>query len=137
MKALFKVENHLSDALKKAMSTAKIEKEQSELRERIGLKEAESATARMSLDSLAKSYERHRDAPETKFLEEVIAAYHRSRGGLIPKLEKVLRCLVDQSVIKVDLLLFIDALDEFEGHVSDISRFLKSLTKKSATSSAT
>lgn len=46
-------------------------------------------------------------------------------SGLTTRMEKILRLLLSQNLAAADLVLFFDALDEFDGHVGLISRFLE------------
>ncbi|KAG7116091.1 hypothetical protein HYQ44_007244 [Verticillium longisporum] len=74
------------------------------------------------------------NAPLTRLLADVIAQYRETDLGLVPMLEKLLRLLIDQNVMNLDLIIFFDALDEFDGNHHMISRFLKGLVQASPTS---
>ncbi|KAK7215375.1 hypothetical protein V2G26_003378 [Clonostachys chloroleuca] len=76
------------------------------------------------------------DIQERILLSNVIEEFKEHHEGFIHRLERVLRFLVDQDILQMDLTLFFDALDEFDGHINLISRFIKSLvdgSKGSAT----
>jgi hypothetical protein len=88
-----------------------------------------------ALSHLAKGFRPYDDAPETRFLTALSAEFRGNRDGLVPKLERVLGRLLDQDIIDIDLILFFDALDEFDGHLDMMSRFLKSLVINPVTSS--
>lgn len=75
--------------------------------------------------------ELHITTREAKLLKEVATVFRSSEDRLVPKLERVLRHLLDQTIIEMDLVLFFDALDEFDGRLDNISRFLKSLLSNS------
>jgi len=75
--------------------------------------------------------------PETRFLKHIATVFQSGDDRLIPKLERVLRHVRDQNITKMDLVLFFDALDEFDGHPDMISRFIKSLVSTRSTSSGT
>ncbi|VUC31502.1 unnamed protein product [Clonostachys rosea] len=79
----------------------------------------------------ANRYKSCLKAPEAKFLSQVILAYRSCEDGILSKLEKTLRRILDQDILKMDLILFFDALDEFDGHPDMISKFLKSLVQQS------
>ncbi|CAH0002163.1 unnamed protein product [Clonostachys byssicola] len=69
----------------------------------------------------------YKDSPDFRLLSLIQTEYRQPGDGLIHKLEKMLRLLLDQNIIQMDLFLFFDALDEFDGHLDMICRFLKSL----------
>jgi hypothetical protein len=64
---------------------------------------------------------------ETALLIESMENFSDDTNQLIIKLEKMLRQLLNQTKIPMELILFFDALDEFDGHLDMISRFLKGL----------
>ncbi|KAK0701077.1 hypothetical protein B0H67DRAFT_547600 [Lasiosphaeris hirsuta] len=88
-----------------------------------------------ALAKLVRDANQHVAAPETMFLKHVATVFQSGDDRLIPKLERVLRHVLDQNTIKMDLVLFFDALDEFDGHPDMISRFMKSLLSTNSTSS--
>jgi hypothetical protein len=53
--------------------------------------------------------------------------FDKNKQWSIPELEKALRLLLCQGLFELDICLFFDALDEFDGHPNQISRFLKDL----------
>ena len=55
----------------------------------------------------------------------------------ISRLERLLRRLLEQQVAQTDLVLFFDALDEFDGNLDLISRFFKDLVRPPVTNSMT
>ena len=95
---------------------------------------AELALIRTSITSVATRFKPYSAEPMTKFLTKAMAEFHDERDGLIPRLERVLRILLDQNAARTDLILFFDALDEFDGHIDLISRFLKGLIQRSPSS---
>ncbi|KAH6640664.1 hypothetical protein F5144DRAFT_105787 [Chaetomium tenue] len=116
-------------------------KQQLDLERELGELHTEQAGIRNKLTALqqqtpsfADYFRPYMATPETKFLMGVAVEFRDDRDGLIPKLERILRRLLDQEVRGLDLALFFDALDEFDGHINMISRFLKTLVKNSATS---
>ncbi|EAQ88998.1 hypothetical protein CHGG_05617 [Chaetomium globosum CBS 148.51] len=94
----------------------------------------ELASLRTSITSVATRFKPYSTQPMTKFLTKAMAEFHDERDGLIPRLERVLRILLDQNATRTDLILFFDALDEFDGHLDLISRFLKGLIQRSPSS---
>jgi len=84
-----------------------------------------------SVKTLAGEFRPSRNTPITLFLKELISIFQDSKDTLIPKAERLLRCLLDQNIVNMDLVLFFDALDEFSGHMDVISRFLKDLAQHS------
>lgn len=72
-------------------------------------------------------------SPTLKLLTQAVEEFH-GEDGLLLKLEKVIRLLMNQDVIRMDLALFFDALDEFGGPPDVICRFLKDLVQTSDTS---
>ncbi|KAK0714484.1 hypothetical protein B0H67DRAFT_553198 [Lasiosphaeris hirsuta] len=72
-------------------------------------------------------------SPTLRLLGEVAKCF-QGEDGFVLKLERVMRLLLDQGVTRMDLVLFFDALDEYDGHLDLISRFLTGLTQGSETS---
>lgn len=72
--------------------------------------------------------------PETRLLRTIITEFRNESNPHIVRLERILSLLLDQDIKQINLILFFDALDEFDGHLDKISDFLKSLVKKSETS---
>jgi len=74
--------------------------------------------------------------PETIFLKDVATSYRDGKYSdrSIPRLDRILRQLVDQTTIEMDLVLFLDALDEFDGHLDMLIEFIHSLLQRSAAS---
>ncbi|VUC30839.1 unnamed protein product [Clonostachys rosea] len=85
------------------------------------------ASCPKQLARIAKNFTSNSKTPETTFISLIISEYKHCTQGQIPRLEKMLRLLLDQDIIIMDIILFFDALDEFDGHTDMISRFLKSL----------
>ncbi|KAK0638959.1 hypothetical protein B0T16DRAFT_235197 [Cercophora newfieldiana] len=109
-------------------------------RHRADVKRAEAEVASICVD-LTKWEDQHAGTPfssetATKFLKDVATSFrsHRNSDNLIPRLERILQQLLDQTTIEMELVLFFDALDEFGGHLDMISRFMKTLLKISPTS---
>jgi hypothetical protein len=86
------------------------------------------------IPSMAQRFKPYMEVPETKFMAQIVDDFHDDSHGLIAKLERMLRRLLDQNVASMDVMLFFDALDEFDGHLDMISRFLKGLVNLSPTS---
>ncbi|CAH0047656.1 unnamed protein product [Clonostachys solani] len=82
----------------------------------------------------ANVYWPYRILPEAKFLTNLVKNSQEDDSALIFKLEKLLRALLDQSIKSMDLVLFFDALDEFDGHLDRISKFITSLSNVSSAS---
>ncbi|RYP29592.1 hypothetical protein DL767_006644 [Monosporascus sp. MG133] len=87
-----------------------------------------------TLAKMVNDFNQYVAAPETRFLKHVATVFQSGDDRVIPKLERVLRHVLDQNTIKMDLVLFFDALDEFDGHPDMISRFMKSLLTNSTSS---
>ncbi|VUC24512.1 unnamed protein product [Clonostachys rosea] len=83
------------------------------------------------LKSVATEFRQHANAPGTIFLSTVTQAFRNCQGGQLHKLETTLRQILDQNVLRMDIVLFFDALDEFDGPLDMISKFLKDLVKDS------
>ncbi|KAI9167908.1 Protein SERAC1 [Paramyrothecium foliicola] len=98
--------------------------------------EREIDSMNKTLSTIAVKFEPYRNDPKIQFLQELVADYRDEANGQMSRLERVLRRLLDQDTIRMDIVLFFDALDEFDGHIDVISRFLKSLVSN-PTSSAT
>ncbi|CAH0005040.1 unnamed protein product [Clonostachys byssicola] len=98
---------------------------------------AESSSNTLSnLQYILRIAKRLQYSQERILLSNVIEEFKEHHEGSIHRLERVLRFLVDQDIIQMDLTLFFDALDEFDGHINLISRFIRSLvdgSKSSAT----
>ncbi|KAK4443325.1 hypothetical protein QBC34DRAFT_488405 [Podospora aff. communis PSN243] len=93
----------------------------------------ESISAR--LKNLTTTFQPFGTGPEFSFLSEVGKAFRDCNDlALIPRLERLLRLLLGQNLVHIDLILFFDALDEFDGKDDTISRFMKSLLDVSAAS---
>ncbi|CAH0043437.1 unnamed protein product [Clonostachys solani] len=83
------------------------------------------------LKSVAREFRQHTNAPGTRFLSTVTQAFQNCRGGLLHKLETALHQILNQDAVRMDIVLFFDALDEFDGHLDMISKFLKGLVEDS------
>ncbi|KAI9164142.1 Protein SERAC1 [Paramyrothecium foliicola] len=88
----------------------------------------------MRVPILANSFRPHMNSLETEFLKDIINSFRDEKNELIRKLEKILQRLLNQSIKQTDIVLFFDALDEYEGHLAMISRFLKGIVNTSSTS---
>jgi hypothetical protein len=78
---------------------------------------------------IAAEFELHSTSPATMFLTALLSDTSEGGHGYISKLERLLRRLLEQEVTETDLVLFFDALDEFDGNLNLISRFLKGLVR--------
>ncbi|KAL7895514.1 hypothetical protein HDV64DRAFT_95259 [Trichoderma sp. TUCIM 5745] len=105
-----------------------------ELQRRIKQLQADVAAVLQSISLLAKEAKPFRTQPETKFLRSIGAEFRNDSNSHIGRLERILNQLLDQDIMSIDLVLFFDALDEFDGHLEKMSGFLKSLVESSATS---
>jgi len=111
-----------------------------EARHRANIKTLEANIASIHAD-LTQLEKRHAGTPfkkesETKLLKDVATIFRNQLdwAGLIPTLEGILRQLLDQTNIDMDVMLFFDALDEFDGHLEMISRFMKTILRDSVAS---
>lgn len=95
----------------------------------LGQAETELWGIQQSISKLAGRFQPFCRSPITLFLQELITIFQDPKNRLIPKLEQLLRRLLDQDIVDMDLVLFFDALDEFNGHMDVISRFLKDLIR--------
>ncbi|KAK3290170.1 uncharacterized protein B0H64DRAFT_368987 [Chaetomium fimeti] len=117
-----------------AVAVKHIEAEQHVLRRELRAVDGDIKTVNSTVRSLAAGFAPYYNIPTANFLRSVAKEYQKGNDGLIAKLERVLRRILDQDTTKVDLLLFFDALDEFDGSLHMISRFLKGLVQPSRTS---
>jgi len=95
---------------------------------------AKLSPIRASIEYLAVRFVPCSEDPVARLLTRVVAGFRKEQGGLIPRLERALSRLLDQDVQKTNLVLFFDALDEFDGHLDLISRFIKGLVTSSQSS---
>jgi len=88
------------------------------------------------LVAMEKHHRPYQAAPETRVLKALATAFRNSmdHDELIPKLERLLQQLLEQNMISMDVVLFFDALDEFDGHLDMIGRFVKALLHSSVSS---
>ncbi|KAL7920620.1 hypothetical protein ACQKWADRAFT_298002 [Trichoderma austrokoningii] len=107
---------------------------ESELQRELSMLEADIAAVSQPIGLLAKEARPFRTQPEMRFLRNVVAEFRNDFNPHIVRLERILSLLLDQDVKQIDLVLFFDALDEFDGHLDKLSGFLKSLVERSATS---
>ncbi|KAH8895466.1 hypothetical protein GQ53DRAFT_715140 [Thozetella sp. PMI_491] len=91
-------------------------------------------TVDKEVSQCAARYFPHSKASRTMLLTDIVTHFRDRAYGLIPKLERMLRRLLHQDLISMDLILFFDALDEFEGHLDMISSFIKDLVDKTPSS---
>ncbi|KAK3690388.1 hypothetical protein B0T22DRAFT_499792 [Podospora appendiculata] len=111
------------NAYQSSKSRGELERQEREILEKLHKTESARESTDDELPSLADRFRPYTNAPETQ---------HRS----LQKLENILRWLLDQDKLEMDLVLFFDALDEFEGNLDMISRFLLCLVQKSSMSKA-
>ncbi|CAG9977302.1 unnamed protein product, partial [Clonostachys byssicola] len=114
----------LPDLGPKSMSPRQVE---SKLRK----EEGNLYNCRTTLSRILADFRPFQNLPTTQYLIRVVAEYHNSTEGLIPRLERTLRLLLYQDVVKMDVVLFFDALDEYDGHTDMISQFLHNLVQAS------
>jgi len=91
----------------------------------------------LDLKILEEQSKRPDSRPKLKFLGDVAQRFRDTSGSsdrLVPRLEGILRQLLGQNIVAIDLVLFFDALDEFDGHDNTIGRFMKSIIDGSARS---
>ncbi|KAK3319651.1 hypothetical protein B0T19DRAFT_270056 [Cercophora scortea] len=87
------------------------------------------------LRPLANRFRPYATDPETVLLAGIAAQFRALQHGFIRTLENILHRILDQDKVKMDVVLFFDALDEFNGHLDTLSRFLQRLGKRPSTSS--
>lgn len=109
-------------------------KRESDLQLKLNQLGAKMAIISQSISSLAKEARPFQTQPETTLLRTIVAEFHDDSNPQIISLERILSLLLDQDIKQIDLVLFFDALDEFDGHLDKLSGFLKSLVERSATS---
>lgn len=112
-----------------------LETEEAGHREEILKLERQIHSIALGLKILEEQSKRSDSNPESKFLSDVAQRFRDTSGSsdrLIPRLEGILRQLLGQRIMAIDLVLFFDALDEFDGHDETIGRFMKSLINGSA-----
>lgn len=114
-----------------------LEQQEQGLKAQLGQIEQRRQRSVNTIVSLAADFEQHTSSPATMFLAAMVSDISEAEHGSIPKLERLLRRLLEQSVTKTDLILFFDALDEFDGNLDLISRFLKDLVRPTTTKSMT
>lgn len=103
---------------------------ESDLRLKLSQLRADMADVSQSISPLAKEARPFRTQPETGFLRSVVAEF--GNYSKPHRLERTLNRLLDQDIKKINLVLFFDALDEFDGHLDTLSGFLKNLVERSA-----
>jgi len=105
-----------------------LERDLNNTQEDLELLKRNLATVQGKMAQLADNIRLFVDTPETKFLAAALQKWRgESKRGLIAKLEGILRLILEQETVGMDLVLFFDALDEFDGHLDMLSRFIKSL----------
>lgn len=124
--------NSVEDAKRLGVDLAEARGREKWLRNKIKETTSSLRDARASIAKLVADFDQH--SRITQLLIGVVADFNEERDGLIPKLERVLRRLLDQQVRMTDLVLFFDALDEFDGDLDLISRFLNDLVHPSTQS---
>ncbi|KAH7304158.1 hypothetical protein B0I35DRAFT_484642 [Stachybotrys elegans] len=76
--------------------------------------EAQLDLNKRQLASVASHFQAYTKVAETKFLEEIVREFRDGSNGLVSKLERILRRLLDQDTAPMDIILFLDAVDEFD-----------------------
>ncbi|KAK1238167.1 hypothetical protein MKX08_002746 [Trichoderma sp. CBMAI-0020] len=104
-----------------------IKESESELQLRLNKLQAGITVVSQSISSLAKEARPFQKQPATELLRSIVAEFHSPQSK---KLERILRQLLYQDKVETDLVLFFDALDEFDGHLDKVIGFLKSLVEK-------
>ncbi|KAK3356812.1 hypothetical protein B0T25DRAFT_566142 [Lasiosphaeria hispida] len=120
-----------STKLPKSSEEAGVEWERNSLLKKLGQVHQDLKSIKQSISNLAKGFEPFRRSPVTVFLLGLVSIFQDSRDTFTRKLERLLRRLLDQDIIDMNLVLFFDTLDEFNGHMDVISRFLKDVIKDS------
>jgi len=114
-----------------------IEKELQDVHQEYYLLGSKLAAARESVASLADGLRPSVATPEARFLAAVADKWRQENNyGLVIKLEGILKFMLEQKMVGMDLVLFFDALDEFDGHLDMLSRFIKSLVDGSSGSTS-
>lgn len=111
-----------------------LEEKEPELQLQVNRLQADIAVVSQSISSLAKKARPFRTQPETRFLRSIVAEFRNDSNPQIVRIERILSQLLDQNMVEIDLVLFFDALDEFDGHLDKMSGFLESLVERSTTS---
>lgn len=104
-----------------------LEKNKSELETRLGKLMAELQDIERLSTRYLIAFLPYENADDTEFLHQVLSHYFQSPNGIISKLEDLLHQLLEQKIERMNIILFFDALDEFDGSVEVISEFLKAL----------
>ena len=110
---------------------SRFEQRERELKDNLDLIEQDRQQYVDTITSLAADFEPHSTSPATMFLTGMASDTPEAGHGSISKLERLLRRLLEQDMIETDLVLFFDALDEFDGNLDLICRFLKDLVRPS------
>ncbi|UKZ68215.1 uncharacterized protein TrAtP1_009250 [Trichoderma atroviride] len=105
-----------------------------ELQQKLKQVRADIAAVSRSISSLAEKARPYQTQPETRFLRSLVNELQNDSNSQVDKLEQILRLLLDQDIMNINLVLFFDALDEFDGHIENISDFLTNLLERSTTS---
>ncbi|KAK4454860.1 hypothetical protein QBC34DRAFT_433106 [Podospora aff. communis PSN243] len=112
-----------------------LEDQERRLLDKIQDLEDEVIVTKLTLAELANDphLEEYNHAPETKFLGDVTAVFQSGENSdrMDRKLERTLHYMLNQTVVKIDLVLFFDALDEYDGNTKIIGRFMKDLLSTS------
>jgi len=116
------------------LSLEDLEVDQAQLHHQLDRLKARITMVKESLSPLGDTLRTQKAFLETKFLTDIASEFKENGDGWLRKLERILRRLLDQNTTEMNLVLFFDALDEFDGHLELIIQFLKSLTTSSATS---
>ncbi|KAK0656988.1 hypothetical protein B0T16DRAFT_385604 [Cercophora newfieldiana] len=115
---------------------SELEEEFEEVQKDHVLVKGKLATVPKRIAHLANEIRPYTTTAETKFLAAVADKWRAaSKNSLILRLESILRLMLEQNIVGMDLVLFFDALDEFDGHLDMLSRFIKSLVDSPGTSS--
>lgn len=105
-----------------------------ELQQELNQLRADIATVSQSISSLAEKARPYQTQPETRFLRSLVNELRNESNSQVVRLERILSLLLDQDIMNINLVLFFDALDEFDGHIENMSDFLTSLVERSTTS---
>jgi ribosomal protein S15P/S13E len=108
---------------------SQFDQREQELKSQLDRIEQERQQSVDAIVSIAADFEQHSANPTTMLLRAIVSDVSEVGHRSISKLERVLRRLVEQEVVETDLVLFFDALDEFDGNLDLISRFLKDLIR--------
>jgi len=84
--------------------------------------------------NVAIKLRKEEDIPIRSFLSQIVGDFEKLDSRPETKLGRIVRQILNQEMLKMNLVLFFDALDEFDGHPDVICRFIKGLVQGSARS---